>query len=50
MLVKDWIDMGEEMSQAPSGSVRMVHPQSPVALLTALCGLHDPGGPGPGPS
>jgi hypothetical protein len=31
--------MGEQMAHAPGGSVLMVDPQSPAALLTALRGL-----------
>ena len=31
--------MGEQLSKAPGGSVLLVDPQSPAALLTALQGL-----------
>ena len=34
-----WMAMGEAMANAPGGSVLMVDPQSPAALLTALRGL-----------
>jgi len=34
--------MGESMAQAPGGSVLMVDPQSPAALLGALKGLQKP--------
>ena len=36
LLAGDWMAMGEAMAQAPAGSVLMVDPQSPAALLTAL--------------
>ena len=36
LLAGDWMAMGEQMAQAPGGSVLMVDPQSPAALLTAL--------------
>ena len=39
LLAKDWIAMGEQLSKAPGGSVLLVDPQSPAALLTALKGL-----------
>ena len=39
LLAGDWIAMGEQMAHAPGGSVLMVDPQSPAALLTALRGL-----------
>ena len=39
LLASDWMAMGEQMAQAPGGSVLMVDPQSPAALLTALRGL-----------
>ena len=39
LLAGDWMAMGEQMAQAPGGSVLMVDPQSPAALLTALRGL-----------
>ena len=36
MLAKDWMAMGEQFADARGGSVLMVDPQSPAALLTAL--------------
>jgi regulator of protease activity HflC (stomatin/prohibitin superfamily) len=39
LLARDWMAMGESMARAPGGSVLMVDPQSPAALLTALKGL-----------
>ncbi len=39
LLAQDWMAMGEELSKAPGGSVLMVDPQSPAALLAALRGL-----------
>jgi regulator of protease activity HflC (stomatin/prohibitin superfamily) len=39
LLAGDWMAMGEQMAQAPGGSVLMVDPQSPAALLAALRGL-----------
>jgi regulator of protease activity HflC (stomatin/prohibitin superfamily) len=39
LLAGDWMAMGEQMARAPGGSVLMVDPQSPAALLTALRGL-----------
>ena len=39
LLAGDWMAMGEAMAQAPAGSVLMVDPQSPAALLTALRNL-----------
>ena len=39
LLASDWMAMGEQMVQAPGGSVLMVDPQSPAALLTALRNL-----------
>ena len=36
MLAKDWMAMGEQLADAPGGSVLMVDPQSPAALLAAL--------------
>ncbi|MCP9943078.1 paraslipin [Cyanobium sp. ATX 6E8] len=39
LLARDWMAMGEQMAQAPGGSVLMVDPQSPAALLTALRNL-----------
>jgi regulator of protease activity HflC (stomatin/prohibitin superfamily) len=39
LLASDWMTMGEQMAQSPGGSVLMVDPQSPAALLTALRGL-----------
>ena len=39
LLASDWMAMGEQMVHAPGGSVLMVDPQSPAALLTALRNL-----------
>lgn len=39
LLARDWMTMGQQMSQAPGGSVLMVDPQSPASLLTALRNL-----------
>ncbi|MFM7548618.1 MAG: SPFH domain-containing protein [Cyanobacteriota bacterium] len=39
LLARDWMAMGQQMSQAPGGSVLMVDPQSPASLLTALRNL-----------
>ena len=39
LLARDWMAMGQQMSQAPGGSVLMVDPQSPASLLTALKNL-----------
>ena len=39
LLARDWMQMGEELSRAPGGSVLMVDPQSPASLLAALRGL-----------
>ena len=39
LLAGDWMAMGEAMANAQGGSVLMVDPQSPAALLTALRGL-----------
>ena len=36
MLAKDWMRMGEQLADAPAGTVLMVDPQSPGALLAAL--------------
>ena len=36
LLAKEWMAMGEQMAAAPAGSVLMVDPQSPAALLSAL--------------
>ncbi|MFM1901921.1 MAG: SPFH/Band 7/PHB domain protein [Synechococcaceae bacterium WB9_4xC_028] len=36
MLAKDWMAMGEQLAEAPAGSVLMVDPQSPASLLAAL--------------
>jgi len=41
LLAGDWMAMGEQMAQAPGGSVLMVDPQSPAALLTALRDLQN---------
>jgi regulator of protease activity HflC (stomatin/prohibitin superfamily) len=39
LLASDWMAMGQQMAQSPGGSVLMVDPQSPAALLTALRNL-----------
>ncbi|MEB3307877.1 MAG: stomatin-like protein [Cyanobacteriota bacterium] len=39
LLARDWMTMGQAMSQAPGGSVLMVDPQSPASLLAALRNL-----------
>ncbi|MCX5932631.1 MAG: SPFH/Band 7/PHB domain protein [Cyanobacteria bacterium] len=39
LLAQDWMAMGEALGKAPGGSVLMVDPQSPAALLAALRGL-----------
>ena len=44
LLAGDWMAMGESMANAPAGSVLMVDPQSPAALLTALRDLQKPQG------
>ena len=44
LLAGDWMAMGESMANAPAGSVLMVDPQSPAALLTALRELQKPQG------
>ena len=44
LLAADWMAMGEQMANAPAGSVLMVDPQSPASLLTALRGLQQGGG------
>jgi len=44
LLAGDWMAMGEAMANAPAGSVLMVDPQSPLALLAALRGLQKPQG------
>lgn len=36
LLAKDWMAMGQQMADAPSGSVLMVDPQSPASLIAAL--------------
>ena len=36
LLAKDWMTMGEQMADAPAGSVLMVDPQSPASLIAAL--------------
>ena len=36
LLAKEWMAMGEQMATAPGGSVLMVDPQSPAALISAL--------------
>jgi regulator of protease activity HflC (stomatin/prohibitin superfamily) len=43
LLARDWMQMGEELSRAPGGSVLMVDPQSPASLLAALKGLQGQG-------
>ncbi|MEO1003410.1 MAG: stomatin-like protein [Cyanobacteria bacterium J06638_7] len=43
LLASDWMAMGEQMAHAKGGSVLMVDPQSPAALLTALRGLQEKG-------
>ncbi len=43
LLARDWRAMGEAMANAPAGSVLMVDPQSPAALLAALQGLQGRG-------
>ena len=48
LLAGDWMAMGEQMANAPAGSVLMVDPQSPAALLAALRGLQERGGSSPG--
>jgi len=37
--------MGQQLARAPGGSVLMVDPQSPAALLTALRQLQQPDRP-----
>ena len=44
LLARDWMAMGEQMANAPAGSVLMVDPQSPASLLTALRDLQKPQG------
>jgi regulator of protease activity HflC (stomatin/prohibitin superfamily) len=41
LLAHDWMAMGQEMAHAKGGSVLMVDPQSPAALLAALKGLQE---------
>ncbi|MFM8606177.1 MAG: SPFH domain-containing protein [Cyanobium sp.] len=43
LLARDWMGMGQEMARAQGGSVLMVDPQSPAALLAALKGLQEKG-------
>ena len=43
LLARDWMAMGQEMARAQGGSVLMVDPQSPAALLAALKGLQEKG-------
>ena len=43
LLASEWMGMGEQMAQAKGGSVLMVDPQSPAALLTALKNLQQQG-------
>ena len=44
LLAGDWMAMGEQMASAPAGSVLMVDPQSPAALLSALRTFQERGG------
>ncbi|MEB3200411.1 MAG: stomatin-like protein [Synechococcaceae cyanobacterium] len=44
LLAKDWMALGQELAKAPGGSVLMVDPQSPAALLAALRGLQERSG------
>lgn len=44
MLAKEWMTMGEQLADAPGGSVLMVDPQSPAALLAALKQFQAPQG------
>jgi regulator of protease activity HflC (stomatin/prohibitin superfamily) len=43
LLARDWMAMGEQMAQAPGGSVLMVDPRSPASLLAALKRLQKKG-------
>jgi regulator of protease activity HflC (stomatin/prohibitin superfamily) len=43
LLARDWMAMGQQMAQAPGGTVLMVDPQSPASLLAALKGLQEKG-------
>ena len=43
LLASEWMGMGEQMAQAKGGSVLMVDPQSPAALLMALKNLQQQG-------
>ena len=36
LLAKDWMEMGQKMADAKSGSVLMIDPQSPASLIAAL--------------
>ena len=36
ILAKDWMEMGQKMADAKSGSVLMIDPQSPASLIAAL--------------
>tara|TARA_Y100000589_G_scaffold309134_1_gene326301 strand:- start:2417 stop:3334 length:918 start_codon:yes stop_codon:yes gene_type:complete len=36
LLAKDWMEMGQKMANAKSGSVLMIDPQSPASLIAAL--------------
>jgi regulator of protease activity HflC (stomatin/prohibitin superfamily) len=47
LLARDWTAMAQELARAPGGSVLLVDPQSPAALLAALQGLQRPGGSPP---
>ena len=44
LLAQDWTAMGGKMASAPGGSVLMVDPQSPAALLAALRKLQQSAG------
>ena len=44
MLAKEWMVMGEQLADAPGGSVLMVDPQSPASLLAALKQFQAPQG------
>ena len=43
LLASEWMGRGEQMAQAKNGSVLMVDPQSPAALLAALKNLQQQG-------
>ena len=42
LLARDWTGMAQELAKAPGGSVLLVDPQSPAALLAALQGVQRP--------